>query len=155
MFPKLPSQSTVSDRGQLRLQLMSQARCIKIRPVSRNSLLRESWPSRSKTDLRPSLQSKSSKGGRSCSPTATISQSRPSIPPRNWSATIRLPITFPSIILPTFCSAIVARQYSLVMRARANGIHIKPFSLEIPMQVIYPPPETEVNCITAYRPPAI
>ena len=142
IFPKLPSQSTLTARGQLRLhdQLLK-LDAVNARPVSWNYLLRESRPPHLEAELHASLLSGSLSGGRNSSPTASISSSQASIPPGKWNATIRSPITLPFTVLPTFCSAIVARQYSLIVRAKAIGINVQPFSLEVPIQVIYPPPE--------------
>lgn len=153
IFPKLPSDSILSDQGPLRLHdQFLKLDALKARPGSWNYLLQESGPPHSEMELRPTLQSKSISGDRSYSSTATVSPTQPSIPPRKWSATVRLPITLPSPLLPTFCTAIVARQNSLAVRAKANGINIKPFSLEVPIQVIYPPPETGAHSVTAGGP---
>jgi hypothetical protein len=37
---------------------------------------------------------------------------------------------------------IVARQYSFITRIKVDGINIKAFTLEVPLQVIYPPPQS-------------
>ena len=143
----------LSDQGPLRLHdQFLKLDTLKARPGSWNYLLQKSRPPHSEVELRPTLQSKSISGDQSDSPTAIVSPSQPSIPPRKWSVTVRLPITLPSTLLPTFCTAIVARQYSLAVRAKANGIGIKPFSLEVPIKVIYPPPKTGAHSVTADGP---
>jgi len=56
-------------------------------------------------------------------------------------ATIRHPIRVESPLLPTFCSAIAARLYTVILRLKVSGIRRESFDLEVPLQVINMPPE--------------
>jgi len=112
------------------------------RPAPWNHLLQESRPPHSETACHHSVRSGSLHGGLDGFPIASASSSGTSVLQGKWNTTIRLPISTPSSLLPTFCSAIVARQYSLIIHAKVRGMTIKPFALEVPIQVIYPPPDS-------------
>lgn len=58
---------------------------------------------------------------------------------RSWSADIRVPLQIPAGLLPTFCSAVVARHYSIITRVKCSNVYIKPMILEVPVQIIYSP----------------
>lgn len=126
-FPRIPSRSPLPSQGPLRLDdQFLKLDIIKTKPASWNNLLHFS------------PQQKDSNAGRS-SPANT---SLLPISPRKWNATLQAPVTLPSTLLPTFCSVVVARQYSLIMRVKAVGISTRVFRLEVPLQVIYPAPES-------------
>lgn len=59
-------------------------------------------------------------------------------------AALNLPVTVPGDILPTFCSAVASRQYSLIARIRVDGIRIQNFVLEVPLQITFSPCEQSV-----------
>lgn len=66
-----------------------------------------------------------------------------SLPKGKWTAIIRLPITMHYRLLPTFCSSIVARLYSVLLRVKVAGVRAKSFDLEIPLQVVHAAPQNE------------
>jgi hypothetical protein len=66
-------------------------------------------------------------------------QRAPTHQPKGWSALIRVPIQIPAGLLPTFCSAVVARHYSIIPRIKFSNTYIKPMILELPVQIIYSP----------------
>jgi len=68
--------------------------------------------------------------------THTPTQARSTTP---WTMTLDLPVTAPSSfsLLPTFCSTLAARCYSLRIRLRIKGLHHETFVLVVPLQVIY------------------
>jgi len=45
----------------------------------------------------------------------------------------RVPMDLP----PSFCSAVASRQYSLVLKGKISGTHVKDFVLEVPLQIVY------------------
>lgn len=50
---------------------------------------------------------------------------------------LQVPITVQKMLTPSFCSAVVARQYSLVLRCKIRGLHVRKFVLEAPIQLAY------------------
>jgi hypothetical protein len=38
---------------------------------------------------------------------------------------------------PSFCSAVASRQYSLLLKGKISGVHVKDFELEVPLQLVY------------------
>ena len=62
----------------------------------------------------------------------------------SWRTTISVPIHLISRVPPTFCSPLVARFYSLVMRLKVlSASSNNAFELEVPIQVVYPPTQLE------------
>ena len=45
----------------------------------------------------------------------------------------RVPMDLP----PSFCSAVASRQYSLILKGKISGVHVKDFVLEVPLQIVY------------------
>lgn len=43
-------------------------------------------------------------------------------------------------LIPTFCTSVVARLYSVIVRVKVAGARSGPFDLEVPLQVINSPP---------------
>jgi hypothetical protein len=60
--------------------------------------------------------------------------------PTGWAAKILVPIQPPAGLLPTFCSPVVARHYSIITHVKLGNAHVKPVVLEVPVQIIYSPP---------------
>lgn len=60
-------------------------------------------------------------------------------PPAEWHSEISFSIKLPNDVTPTFCSAIAARQYSLIILLKASGISIENFVLEVPIQLVSAP----------------
>jgi hypothetical protein len=54
-----------------------------------------------------------------------------------WATTLILPICGPKRLLPTFCSALAALRYVLRVHLDIRGIYHSPFTLEVPLQVLY------------------
>lgn len=137
-FAKLPGQTALTLKGPMRLQ----DEVMKLGTVCDKSnswqyLPRNQRPSYAEAVRRPSSQSvKSTMSG-----SGDASPSNSPSPPRSWSARICVPLVVPADILPTFCSALAARQYSIITRTKISGIRTKPFILEVPMQMVYSPPE--------------
>ena len=61
------------------------------------------------------------------------------MPPVEWHSEISFTVKLPNDITPTFCSAIAARQYSLVILLKASGVSVENFVLEVPIQLVSTP----------------
>jgi len=62
-----------------------------------------------------------------------------SVPNGRWTSNWTIPIEIDLRLLPTFCSALVARLYSLRVRVRVAGVRQESFELEVPLQLIHSP----------------
>ena len=66
----------------------------------------------------------------------------PTSPPQGkWTATLEIPIKSDTRLLPTFCTSIVARLYTIIVRVKVGGVRRESFDLEVPLQVIHSSPE--------------
>ncbi|KAF2176866.1 hypothetical protein K469DRAFT_605526 [Zopfia rhizophila CBS 207.26] len=54
-----------------------------------------------------------------------------------WNVAVRIPIKPQTKLLPTFCSSLIARSYSMVLRVKLAGVHAKKVDLEVPLQIVY------------------
>ena len=52
-------------------------------------------------------------------------------------AQITVTIQLPAGLPPSFCSAVVARQYSLIVECNIRGVRVENFRLELPLQIVY------------------
>lgn len=59
------------------------------------------------------------------------------VPNGRWTSNWTIPIEIDLRLLPTFCSSLVARLYSLMVRVRVTGVRQESFDLEVPLQVIH------------------
>ncbi|KAH6847733.1 hypothetical protein B0I37DRAFT_431538 [Chaetomium sp. MPI-CAGE-AT-0009] len=57
-----------------------------------------------------------------------------------WRASLKLAISPPERLVPAFCTSLIARSYSLLLRIRAGGVYGRSCDLELPLQVLYAPP---------------
>jgi hypothetical protein len=62
-----------------------------------------------------------------------------SVPDGRWISYWTIPIEIDLRLLPTFCSPLAARLYSLRVRVRVAGVRQEAFELEVPLQVIHSP----------------
>jgi hypothetical protein len=60
-------------------------------------------------------------------------------PNGRWISHWTIPIEIDLRLLPTFCSPLVARLYSLRVRVQVAGVRQESFELEVPLQVIHSP----------------
>jgi hypothetical protein len=136
-FKKLPGQTMLTLKGTLRLR----DELMKLGTLYPNP---DSWqylPQNQKSSYAEAARRFSTLSAKSArSGNGSVSPGISSNPPGSWSTRIRVPLVVPADIPPTFCSALVARQYSLIIRTKISSISVKPFTLEIPMQIIYSPP---------------
>ena len=61
-------------------------------------------------------------------------------PTKKLTAVIQLPVEIPHDLPSTFCSALVSRQYSLIVQVKVSGVKVQKFKLEVPLQVTHPAP---------------
>jgi hypothetical protein len=61
-------------------------------------------------------------------------------PNGRWISNWTIPIEVDGRLLPTFCSALVARRYSLIVRVTVSGVQRESFVLEVPLQIIHSSP---------------
>jgi hypothetical protein len=154
-FIRIPGHSMLTLKGSVRLHdEVLKLNTLHAKPGSWQYLLRDRRPSYAEAVRRLSVVSEAASGS------SSGSSPGPAIASRGWSTCIRLPVTVPPNLPPTFCSAVVARQYSLITRIKIGGVSTKGFILEIPLQVIYSPPgsvdiavvqEQRANSVTSGR----
>ncbi|PVH68960.1 hypothetical protein DL98DRAFT_578574 [Cadophora sp. DSE1049] len=61
-------------------------------------------------------------------------------PTGKWISYWTSPIEVEGWLLPTFCSSLAARFYTLIVRVKVAGSRQETFDLEVPLQVIHTPP---------------
>lgn len=54
-----------------------------------------------------------------------------------WRSSVRIPISPSQTLLPTFCSKLVARSYSVLLRVDMAGVCTKRADFEVPLQVVH------------------
>ena len=62
-----------------------------------------------------------------------------------FRASIILAVQPVEALLPTFCSHLMARSYTLLMKLLMNGLYCKAVDLEVPLQVAYPRPTAQAD----------
>lgn len=62
-----------------------------------------------------------------------------------WHASVHISIAPSQTLLPTFCSKLIARQYSLLLRVAVGGVHVKKADFEVPLQVVHLRPTGQAN----------
>ena len=62
-----------------------------------------------------------------------------------WSTYLKVPITPPNRLLPSFCARHTALAYTLIYRVTIVGVHTKRIYLGSPLQVAYPTHEILAN----------
>jgi hypothetical protein len=138
-FPKLPSQSMMSLRGTLRLR-------DEVLKLETRTNLHASWGytfdlGSSTEDTGPELTSQMvTSGGEPVDRETLQGQQQPSTtgpPTGRWTTILGLPINVDNRLLPTFCSSIVARLYTVQLRIKVKGVRQEHFKLEVPLQVIH------------------
>ncbi|MCJ1421930.1 hypothetical protein MMC32_008297 [Xylographa parallela] len=140
-FPRIPGQTMLTLKGNLGLNdQILKLDTVKVKPARWSYLLKNDAPAHVASNENSFVNSDGF-GRLSLENSSTTSATSSTIPPGKWNTTVRLPISVPSSLLPTFCSAIVARQYSLLLRVNASSVNIKSFVLEVPVQIIYPLPD--------------
>lgn len=143
-FRKMPGQTMLTLKGSVRLK-------DEVMKLDAHDLKASSWqhdipdeaPWLAEVDRRSSTSTRSasvstieSTDGCKASPMAKDS-------PLVWSTRLSVPITVQPNLPPTFCSVTASRQYSLIMRIRVVGVSIKDFILEVPLQILYTPRESQ------------
>jgi hypothetical protein len=143
-FPKLPSQSFLSQRGDARMR----DDIIKLETRTISGI---SWGFQydklkhtlsSEAPVLPNEEPPNSLSEHDDGPKLAFETNLlPQQPQGRWIAKITHPINIESRLLPTFCSSIVARLYSVVLRVKTSGIRRESFDLEVPLQVVHMSPD--------------
>ena len=126
-FPRVPSQSLLTVYGGTRLR----DDMIKLETQNISNV---SWGYAYDAIEDGTISKATQSNGQSLQ---SASKSNPQPPQGKWIAKISYPIRIDSRLLPTFCSAIVARLYSIILRVKASGIKKESFDLEVPLQVVH------------------
>lgn len=69
-----------------------------------------------------------------------------------WRASFKLAIDPSEVLVPAFCGSLISRSYSLLFRMRVSGAHGKNCDLELPLQVVYLPPQHSVPGVVPEQP---
>lgn len=118
IFPKLPDQAMLSGNSPVNLHTKTHT----LRSI-KQSLAHCKWgPAPGPSD----------KSGNAMQSTALVTQ-------------LQVPITVRKRLAPSFCSAVVARQYSLLLICKIGGLHARKFVLEAPIQLAYMRDNTLAN----------
>lgn len=128
-FPKLPTQALLTVNGPYRLH----DQILKLEQVNRSLT---SW------QLVETNPTPLSEGGAIVGSTVSHKIHPPRsdrTPLAEWHSELSFSIKLPNDVTPTFCSAITARQYSLIILLKASGISVENFVLEVPIQLVSAP----------------
>jgi hypothetical protein len=139
-FPRLPSQTLLTVDGGVRLR----DDMIKVETQKIPSI---SWGYTYRMAEHSTIDEATQCGRQSLQP-ASRSNLQP--PQGKWTAKISHPICVNSLLLPTFCSSIVARLYTAILRVKVSGIKKGSFDLEVPLQVVHIPPDAQSSEATQY-----
>lgn len=139
-FPRLPSQTLLTAHGGVRLR----DDMIKLETRRISSV---SWGYTYCIAEQAMIDEATQSNGQSLPP-ASKSSLQP--PKGKWTAKISHPIRVDSRLLPTFCSSIVARLYSVILRVKVSGIRKESFDLEVPLQVVHTPPDSQSSEAAQY-----
>jgi hypothetical protein len=135
-FPRLPSQTLLGSFSEMRLRDGS----IKLETQYVRDV---SWGYRfslgSQTDATPASQLGLSISNKVASENGNGQVSMTSEPNGKWISNWTVPIEVDGRLLPTFCSSLVARFYTLIVRVKVAGARPETFDLEVPLQVIHTP----------------
>lgn len=109
-FSKTPGQTMLTINGPTMLH-------DELRKLSSTSYSNLGWHSESSSDRTHAIESLSAS-------TAVF-------------ATVLVELRLPEGLSPSFCSAVVARQYSLILQCKLKGVQVDSFGLELPLQIFY------------------
>ncbi len=136
-FPRLPSQTLLESFSEIRLR-------DGIIKLETQYVRDASWGYRfsldSRTDGSPDSQLDPSISNKVASENGNGQVSMTSEPNGKWISNWTVPIEVDGRLLPSFCSSLVARFYTLIVRVKVAGARQERFDLEVPLQVIYTPP---------------
>jgi hypothetical protein len=135
-FPRLPSQTLLESFSEMRLRdgiIKLETQCV--RDVS--------WGYRFSLDSQAHATPASHLGlsisNKEVSENGNGQVSMISEPNGKWISNWTVPIEVNGRLLPTFCSSLVARFYTLIVRVKVAGARQEAFDLEVPLQVIHTP----------------
>ncbi|KAF2802901.1 uncharacterized protein BDZ99DRAFT_482461 [Mytilinidion resinicola] len=136
-FPRLPSQTLLESFSEMRLR-------DGIIKLETQYVRDASWGYRfsldSQTDASLASQLGLSISNKVASENGNGQVSMTSEPSGKWISNWTVPIEVNGRLLPSFCSSLVARFYTLIVRVKVAGARQERFDLEVPLQVIHTPP---------------
>jgi hypothetical protein len=136
-FPRLPSQTLLESFSEMRLR-------DGIIKLETQYVRDTSWGYRfsldSQTDASRASQLGLSIPNKVASENGNGQVSMTSEPNGKWISNWTVPIEINGRLLPSFCSSLVARFYTLIVRVKVAGARQERFDLEVPLQVIHTPP---------------
>lgn len=136
-FPMTPSQTMVTAQGPIRLH-------DSVLKMSEVEVVSSSWQPKFLDEVpcyEEAVRTGSISSGSSHSSSirhgSQTSVRLPNAPSsiRAWTTSLDVPLELNATPLPTFCSAIASRQYSLIARIRVKGALVREFVLEAPLQL--------------------
>jgi hypothetical protein len=142
-FPRPPSQCSLSTQSDTRLR-------DDIVKLGAHTVANPSWGYRFDLDNQAMEDSRSHSIHTIPSPGSSINEVtrhktlEAKSPESNsrWISNWDVPIQVDGRLLPTFCSALVARNYSFIVRVKVSGVQQAVFDLEVPLQVVHTSPRT-------------
>jgi hypothetical protein len=148
-FPRLPSQTLLGHYSQTKLR-------DGIIKLDTETVRNVSWGYRFSTENRVNATltsqtslSSSIPGGSEQSNIRVLKADEPN---GKWISNWTVPIEVNGRLLPTFCSSLVARFYTFVVRVKVTGTRQESFDLEVPLQVIHlSPNKTESATVEPIR----
>jgi len=133
-FPRLPSQSLLGLRSETRLR-------DGVIKLETQLVQNASWGYRFNLDRETSAAPASPNGSSRLFEGVLEQHKTQSFksdgPNGKWLSYWTIPIEVNGRLLPTFCSSLVARLYSLIVRVKVAGARAEFFDLEVPLQVIH------------------
>jgi hypothetical protein len=136
-FPRLPSQTLLSDNGTTRMR-------DEILKLEKRDISHIAWGYKYDSASSVSEENVSAEGLRKS--TSITSQSGiVQAPERKWTTSCPHPIRIDGRLLPTFCSSLVARLYTIIVRVKVSGIRKESFDLEVPLQVVHTSPRAMLD----------
>jgi hypothetical protein len=140
-FPTIPSQTMVTAQGPIRLH-------DSVLKMSEVEVVSSSWQHKFLDDVpcyEEAVRTGSISSGSSHSSSIRLGSQTsvrlPNVPSsiRAWTTSLDVPLELNGTLVPTFCSAIASRQYSLITRIKVQGASVREFVLEAPLQVHHLP----------------
>lgn len=139
-FSRFPSQTMPSLSGDTRLlEGVTALPSHTIVPSSWQYLRADQFPSYSDAVRNPSSIGLC---GNQKSSESDLSLYHEALSQSQWLTTLEIAAETPASLIPTFCSAVASRQYSLLIRIKVSGVSVEKYILEVPLQLVYSPKDS-------------
>jgi hypothetical protein len=138
-FPRLPSQTLLSDDGKTRMR-------DEVLKLEKREISHVAWGYKYSSVGSVSVENESAEDLHLKKSTSISSQSEIlQAPDGKWTASCNHSIRINGRLLPTFCSSLVARLYTIIVRVKVSGIRKEFFDLEVPLQVVHTSPRAMLD----------